>query len=338
MDRAGKRGQTTAEDFMKRIILGLLGLAGFAAVAHPAIAQDGYPSRPVTIVVPFAAGGTTDMLGRILAERLGQRLKGSFIVENRAGAGGNIGVGSVAKAAADGYTLTMGTVSTHSINPSVYKTMPFDHQKDFAPISLVASVPNLLLVNADLKARTVPELVALLKREPGKHTFASSGAGTSIHLAGELFKLASGTDIAHVPYRSSGQITQDLLGGQIMMTFDNITVAWPHVQAGKLRALATATPERLPFAKDIPTMAEFYPGFAATSWHGLFAPAATPKAIVDRLSTEVQAIMREPETVEKLSKVGVTAIGSTQADFADHIAKETARWKEVATKANITVE
>lgn len=300
-------------------------------------AQD-YPAKTVTIVVPFAAGGTTDLLGRILADRLGQRLKGTFIVENKAGAGGNVGVASVAKATPDGYTIGMGTVSTHSINPNVYKTMPYDHIKDFAPVSLVASVPNLLLVHPSLPAKTVPELVEFLKKEPGKHAFASSGAGTSIHLAGELFKLSSGTDIVHVPYRSSGQITQDLLSGKILMTFDNITVAWPFVQDGKLKVLATATPERLPFAKEIPAMSEYYPGFAATSWHGLFAPAGTPKAIVDKLSAEVQAILREPETVEKLTKVGVTPIGSTQDAFAKHIAAETARWKDVAAKANVRIE
>ncbi|MCU0817764.1 MAG: tripartite tricarboxylate transporter substrate binding protein [Beijerinckiaceae bacterium] len=314
-------------------------LLGYLAAMVPlaATAQD-YPTKTVTIVVPFAAGGTTDLLGRILAERLAQRMKGTFIIENKAGAGGNIGVASVAKATPDGYTLTMGTVSTHSINPNVYKSMPYDHVKDFAPISLVASVPNLLLVHPSLPAKTVPELVEFLKKEPGKHAFASSGAGTSIHLAGELFKLASGTDIVHVPYRSSGQVTQDLLSGKILMTFDNITVAWPFVQDGKLKALATATPERLPFAKDMPAMSEFYPGFAATSWHGIFAPAGTPKPIVDKLSSEIQAILREPETVEKLSKVGVTAIGSTQEEFAKHIAAETARWKDVAAKAKISID
>ncbi|MCA1951710.1 MAG: tripartite tricarboxylate transporter substrate binding protein [Hyphomicrobiales bacterium] len=321
-----------------RLWLGLLGLAALALAAPGARAQADYPAKTVTIVVPFAAGGTTDMLGRILADRLGQRLKGTFIVENKAGAGGNIGVSSVAKATPDGYTLGMGTVSTHSINPNVYKTIPYDHVKDFIPLSLVASVPNILLVNPEISAKTVPELVALLKKEPGKHAFASSGAGTSIHLAGELFKLASGTDLVHVPYRSSGQITQDLLSGKILMTFDNITIAWPHVQAGKLRALATATPERLPFAKDLPAMSEFYPGFAATSWHGIFAPAGTPKAITDKLSTEVQAILREPETVAKLKAVGVTPIGSNSAEFAAFIASETARWKEVAAKANIKIE
>lgn len=322
-----------------RILAGALAAAIHAFTPAAAMAQSDYPGqKTVTIVVPFAAGGTTDLLGRILADRLSQRLKETFIVENKAGAGGNIGVASVAKSTPDGYTLGMGTVSTHAINPNVYKTMPYDHVKDFIPVALVASVPNLLLINASLKVNTVPELVEMLRKEPGKHAFASSGAGTSIHLAGELFKLASGTDIVHVPYRSSGQITQDLLAGTILMTFDNITVAWPHVQAGKLKALATATPERLPFAKDIPAMSEIYPGFAATSWHGFFAPAGTPKPVIDKLSAEVMAILREPETVEKLTKVGVTPVGSTPAEFAEHIAKETARWKDVAAKANIRIE
>ncbi|WP_284177924.1 tripartite tricarboxylate transporter substrate binding protein [Rhabdaerophilum sp. SD176] len=323
---------------MKALSKTLFGLMAMAILPGTALAQAEYPSKTVTIVVPFAAGGTTDMLGRILADRLSQRLKATFIVENKAGAGGNIGVASVAKSTPDGYTLGMGTVSTHSINPNVYKAMPYDHVKDFIPLSLVASVPNILLVNPEVKANTVPELVAFLKSEPGKHAFASSGAGTSIHLAGELFKLASGTDIIHVPYRSSGQITNDLLAGKILMTFDNITVAWPHVQAGKLKALATATPARLPFAKDMPAMSEFYPGFAATSWHGIFAPAGTPKAIADKLTAEIQAILREPETMEKLTKVGVTPIGSTQAEFASHIASETARWKDVAAKAKIKLD
>lgn len=312
--------------------------AGLLAAPTVSRAQAGYPARPVTVVVPFAAGGTTDLLGRILAERLGARMNGTFIVENKAGAGGSLGVGSVARATPDGYTLGMGTVSTHAINPSVYRRLPYDHVKDFIPLSLVASVPNLLMVNVNMPAKTVPELIDLLKREPGKYNFASSGIGTSIHMAGELFKLATGTDITHVPYRSSGQITQDLLAGQISMTFDNITVAWPHIQAGKIRALATATPERLPFAPDLPALAEFIPGFAATSWHGFFAPAAVPQEIAERLSSETQAIMREPGVVEKLKAVGVTAIGSTRAEFAAHIAAETARWKDVAERARVAID
>ena len=312
--------------------------AACLAAAPAAMAQGDYPSKVVTIVVPFAAGGTTDILGRLLAERLGARMNGRFIVENRAGAGGNTGVAAVARSTPDGYTLTMGTVSTHAINPGVYAKMPYDHIKDFAPISQVASVPNILMVNIDLPAKTVPELIALLKANPGKYSFGSSGAGTSTHMAAELFKVATGTDMAHVPYRSSGQVTQDLLSGQIQVSFDNITIAWPHVEAGKIRALATATPERLAVAKDLPALAEFIPGYAATSWHGFFAPSGVPKEIVARLSTEVQAIMREPGTIEQLKKLGVDPVGSTQEQFAAHIAAETKRWGEVAQKANVKIE
>ncbi|MBD3848414.1 tripartite tricarboxylate transporter substrate binding protein [Bosea sp. SSUT16] len=313
--------------------------AACLAVAGPAFAQGEYPgSRVVTIVVPFAAGGTTDMLGRILADRLGARLGGRFIVENRAGAGGNTGVAAVARAPADGYTLTMGTVSTHAINPAVYSRLPFDHVKDFAPISQVASAPNILMVNVDLPAKSVPELIDLLKKNPGKYSFGSSGAGTSTHMAAEMFKVATGTDMAHVPYRSSGQVTQDLLSGQIQVSFDNITIAWPHVQEGKIRALATATPKRLEVAKDLPALAEFIPGYDASSWHGFFAPAGVPKEIVAKLSAETQAIMKEPAVIEQLRKLGVDPVGSSQDAFAAHIAAETTRWAEVAQKANVKIE
>lgn len=316
----------------------LLATAACLVAVPLAQAQTAYPSKVVTIVVPFAAGGTTDILGRLLAERLGARMGGRFIVENRAGAGGNTGVAAVARAEPDGYTLTMGTVSTHAINPGVYSKMPFDHIKDFAPIAQVASVPNILMVNLDLPAKTVPELIDLLKKNPGKYSFGSSGAGTSTHMAAELFKVATGTDMAHVPYRSSAQVTQDLLSGQIQVSFDNITIAWPHVEAGKIRALATATPERLAVAKDLPALSEFIPGYAATSWHGFFAPSGVPKEIVARLSTETQAIMREPGVVEQLKKLGVDPVGSTQEQFAAHIAAETKRWADVAQKANIKIE
>lgn len=314
-------------------------LTAATSLSSAAQAQAPYPgSQVVTIVVPFAAGGTTDLLGRVLADRLGARLGGKFIVENRAGAGGNTGVAAVARAAPDGYTLTMGTVSTHAINPAVYAKMPYDHIKDFAPISQVASVPNILMVNIDLPVKTVPELIDLLKKNPNKYSFGSSGAGTSTHMAAELFKVSTGTDMVHVPYRSSGQVTQDLLSGQIQITFDNITIAWPHVEAGKIRALATATPERLAVAKDLPALAEFIPGYAAASWHGFFAPSGVPKEIVAKLSTEVQAIMREPAVIDQMKKLGVDPVGSTQDQFTAHIAAETKRWADVAQKANVRIE
>lgn len=324
---------------MKTLFRAALLAAAALMAAAPAGAQSSYPrERPVTIVVPFGPGGTTDLLGRILAEKLGQKLGGTFIVENKAGAGGNTGVAGVARATPDGYTLTMGTVSTHSINPNVYKSMPFDHVKDFAPVSLVAAVPNILIANPELPAKTVPELIELLKKNPGKYAHASSGPGTSTHMAAELFKLLSGTDMVHVPYRSSNEVVRDLLAGVVQVTFDNITIAWPQVEAGKLRALATATPKRLEIAPDLPALSEFLPGFAATSWHGLFAPAGTPDLVVDRLSQAVQEIMRDPEVVERLKKLGVTAIGSTRPEFAKHIADETERWGKVAKSANISIQ
>lgn len=307
--------------------------------ASAALAQADYPgTKVVTIIVPFAAGGTTDLLGRIVADRLSARLGGKFIIENRPGAGGNTGVAAAARSEPNGYTLTLGTVSSHAINPGVYAKMPYDHIKDFAPISQLASVPNILMVNLDLPAKTVPELIELLKKNPGKYSFGSSGAGTSTHMAAELFKVETGTDMVHVPYRSSGQVTQDLLSGQIQITFDNITIAWPHVEAGKLRALATATPQRLPVAKDLPALAEFIPGYDASSWHGFFAPAGVPKEIVAKLSTETQAIMREPAVIEQLKKLGVDPVGSSSEQFAAHIAAETKRWGEVAKKANVRIE
>jgi tripartite-type tricarboxylate transporter receptor subunit TctC len=315
-------------------------IAGAAAIAAvPAFAQTPWPQeKVVTIVVPFGAGGTSDLLGRTLADRLSQRLGQRFIVENKAGAGGNIGVASVARAAGDGYTIAMGTVSTHAINPNIYRTMPFDHVKDFTPVSLVALVPNLLMVNPSVPAKTVPELIDLLKKNPGKYSYGSSGAGTSIHMAGELFKMMAGLDVVHVPYRSSAEVTRDLLAGNIQLTFDNITVAWSQIQAGNIRALATATPERIAADRNLPTMAEFLPGFASTSWHGMFVPASTPKAIADKLTSEVQAIMKEPAVVEAMAKVGVTPVGSTQADFIKLIQEETKRWADVAQKANVKID
>jgi tripartite-type tricarboxylate transporter receptor subunit TctC len=191
------------------------------------------------------------------------------------------------------------------------------------------------MVNIDLPAKTVPELIDLLKKNPGKYSFGSSGAGTSTHMAAELFKVSTGTDMVHVPYRSSGQVTQDLLSGQIQITFDNITIAWPHVEAGKIRALATATPQRLAVAKDLPALSEFIPGYDASSWHGFFAPSGVPKEIVAKLSTETQAIMREPAVIEQLKKLGVDPVGSTSEQFTAHIASETKRWGDVAQKANV---
>jgi tripartite-type tricarboxylate transporter receptor subunit TctC len=316
----------------KEIAVTILALAAGLSAAQ---AQDVWPSKQVTVVVPFAAGGTTDMFGRIFANAMQAKTGKPFIVENRAGAGGNVGSAVVARAPADGYTILVGTISSHAINPSVYKSMPYDVAKDFQPISLIARLPNLLVVNPKIPAKTVPEVIAYVKQNNGKLSFGSSGMGASNHLAGELFKIKTGTDITHVPYRSSGDIMNNLIGGHIDMAFDNMTLAWPQAQSGKVTAIAVTTDKRSPTAPDVPTISETLPGFDASSWHGLFAPAGTPKPIVDRLAAEVKAIFTTPETTKVLSEVGAVASPMSPDDFKAFIAAETAKWAEVVKAAKI---
>lgn len=313
----------------------LLGIAG----AH-AQSADNWPTKPVRFIVPFGAGGTTDLFARMIGEHLQAKWGQAFVIENRAGAAGNVGVEALAKSPADGYVIGMGTVSTHAINPALYKEkIPFNNIRDFAPVSLIALVPNVLVVNPDrIKAKSVPELVDYIKANPGKVTFASSGVGTSIHLAGELMQQMIGGKMVHVPYRSSGQVMNDLIGGQVDLAFDNAPLAWPQVQGGKLRGLAVTTLERQPFAPDLPTMDEHIKGFEATSWHGVFAPAATPPAIVDKLSKEIQAFLRQPATEAKLKELGSIRVGSTPDEFKAHIIAETAKWGPVVEKSGAKVE
>jgi tripartite-type tricarboxylate transporter receptor subunit TctC len=304
------------------------------ALAAPAGAQD-WPARQVTIVVPFTAGGTTDMFGRMLAQGLQQKYGTPFIVENRAGAGGNLGAGAVARAAADGYTLLVGTVSTHAINPFVYKNLPYDTERDFQPVSLIARLPNMLVVHPNVPAKTVSELVEHLKKNEGKLSYGSSGAGTSTHLASELFQLKTGTKMVHVPYRSSGDVMNALIGSHIDLAFDNITLAWPQVKAGKLRALAVTSLEPSATAPEVPPVAATLAGFEATSWHGLFAPARTPRAIVDALAAEVKRIVELPELQKTLFEVGAVPSPMTPEQFAAFIAAERGKWQEVVRAADI---
>src|ERR1017187_8152630 len=287
-----------------RVLVALLVTLFLSQIAYPVLAQSGadYPNKPVTLVVPFAPGGPTDVFGRLVARKLAERLGKSFIVLNKPGAGGNTGSASVATAPPDGYTLLLGTVSTHGINPSLYRNMPYDHKKDFVAISQLSFVPNVLVVNVNLPVRTVPELIAYLRQHPGKVFYATPGSGTSIHLASELFKMMTGTDMTHVPYKGSGPAMMDVIGGQVQLMFDNSVTAWPQVNAGKVRALAVSTPTRLKTAPDLPAIAEFLPGFSASAWHGVFAPAGTPRAITDRLSVEIQAIMKEQAVVDQRSE------------------------------------
>ena len=304
-------------------------IAGLLTVlAAPSIAQE-WPAKTVTIVAPFAAGGTSDLFGRLLAQHMQKNFDKPFIVENRVGAGGNVGAGLVARAAPDGYTFLMGTVSTHAINPFLYSKLPYDTLKDFQPVSLVATLPNILVVHPSLPVKTVQELIAHLKANPDKLSYGSSGAGTSIHLAAELFKIKTGTTMTHVPFRSSGDIMNNLTGGHINLAFDNATLAWPQVQGGRLRALAVTSLARAQFAPDLPTVADTIPGFEATSWHGVFAPAGTPKPIVDKMAAEIKKILEQPDVKAKLAEIGAVAAPMTPDDFVKFIDAERAKWADV---------
>jgi tripartite-type tricarboxylate transporter receptor subunit TctC len=292
----------------------------------------------VRVVVPFAAGGIADNLGRQLAQRLSQGFGQQFVVENVTGAGGNPGAAVVARAAPDGYTLLMGTIGTHAINPALYKNMPFDHRRDFRPISLVATSPNVLAVHPSSPANSVPEFIALVRASPGRLNYASSGAGSSLHLTAEMFKAATGTTITHVPYRGSPPALTDLVAGRVDFIFDNVSTAWPLVEAGKLKALAVTSRERAAIAPQLPTMAETLPGFEATSWHAMFAPAGLPDAVAERLAREVRSIMRQPDLVQLLARLGVTPVGSTPSELAAHVEAETAKWATVVKDANVVVD
>ncbi|HXX85881.1 MAG TPA: tripartite tricarboxylate transporter substrate binding protein [Casimicrobiaceae bacterium] len=308
-------------------------------VAFSAWAQA-YPNHSIRLVVPFPAAGTTDILARLVAQRLTETMGQSVVVDNRPGAAGNIGSDVVAKAPADGYTLLMCTVSTHAINPNLYAKIPFDHIRDFAPVILVAAVPNVLVVNPSLPVYTVADLIKLAKSKPGTINFASSGSGTSIHLSGELFKTMAGVDMTHVPYKGSAPALTDLVGGQVQVMFDNLPSALPQIKAGKLRAVAVTSPKRAPALPDVPTIAESgLPGFEATSWFGVVAPAATPAAIVSKLNAEIDKWLRMPETKEQLLAQGAAdAVGGTPEQFAAFIRGETDKWAKVVKASGAKVD
>jgi tripartite-type tricarboxylate transporter receptor subunit TctC len=313
--------------------------AGVTALASlalgPAMAQN-YPAKPVRLVVTFPTGGAPDTLARIFSEKaqLGQ----AVVVDNKPGAGGNIGSDYVAKSTPDGYTIVMGTVGTHSINGTLYKKMPFDMTRDFAPISLIANAPNLLVVNNDLPVKTVPELVQYMKANPNKLSFGSPGVGTSVHVSGELFKSMTGTQMTHAPYKGRQFAIPDLIGGSIQLMFDNMPSALPMAKEGKIRAIAVTTAKRSPAAPDVPTVAESLPGFEATTWFALFAPAGTPKPIIDRLHTETVRIFKLPDVQERLQKLGLEPIVSTPDELARYQASEIVKWSKVVKESGASAD
>jgi tripartite-type tricarboxylate transporter receptor subunit TctC len=310
----------------------------FACIAIGAAAQ-GYPTRPIRLVVPFPAAGTTDILARAAAQKLTEAFGQAVVVDNRPGAGGNIGSDLVAKSAPDGYTLLMGTVGTHAINPSLYSKMPYDHIKDFVPVVLVAGVPNVLVVNPALPVNSVADLIKLAKDKPGTINFASSGSGTSIHLSGELFKTMAGVDMMHVPYKGSSPALTDLIGGQVQIMFDNLPSSLPQIKGGKLRAVAVTSMKRAPALPDVPTINESgLPGFEASSWFGILAPAGTPAPIVARINAEVNKWLQSADAREKLLGQGAEAAGGSPEQFAAYIRSETEKWAKVVKASGAKVD
>jgi tripartite-type tricarboxylate transporter receptor subunit TctC len=311
--------------------------AALAACALPGLAQD-YPSKPIRFIVPYPPGGGTDIIARIVQEPLTRALGQTIVIENRGGAGGAVGTGEAAKAAPDGYTILF-TLSSHTINPVLYK-LPFNTERDFLPISLVASLPQLLAANPSVPVKSVQELIAAAKANPGRYAFASVGNGSPSHIAGELLKLRTGIDIVHVPYKGGGPAVADTLGGQVPFLFVSIPAAMSHVRSGKLRPLAVTTLKRSPAAPDVPTVAEAagIPDFEVDSWYAMFTPAGTPPAIVDRLQKAVAQVVQTPEVKQKLLEQGADAVGSTSADLDRVVRAELKKWAQLVRDAGIKLD
>jgi tripartite-type tricarboxylate transporter receptor subunit TctC len=308
------------------------------ALVGPAFAQT-YPDRTITMVVPFAAGGSTDLVARILAQKLTEQMGQSVVVENRAGAGGNIGAAAVAKATADGYTLLYGTISTHTLNPLMAKKSAYDPVKDFEPIALIGNIPNVLVVNPSVPAKTVQELIALAKASPDKYSYASSGVATPLHLSGEMFNSMAGTKMAHVPYRGAGPAMNDLVAGQVPVLFDNLPSSVEFIKAGKIRALAVTTKTRVEQMPDIPTMDEQgLKGYETYSWQAIFAPAKTPKPIVDKLNAEVKKALADPALQKRLKDLTMTITPSSPAELSKFVEDQLALWGPITKATGVQVE
>jgi tripartite-type tricarboxylate transporter receptor subunit TctC len=321
---------------MSRLFASLLAACVLGVATTGAPAQGGYPERPVRIIVPFPPGGPADVLARIVGDRLAQSLGKPFVVENKAGAGGNIGMEQGARAAPDGYTLTLAPVGNLTVAPVLYSKLPYDPAKDFAPISVLAVVPNVLIVHPSVPAKTVAELVALAKAKPGSLNYASPGNGSIPHLAAELFKRMAGVDIVHIPFNGVAPATNAVLSGEVQIFFAQSSSALPQWHAGKVVALGVATRKRIAAAPELPTIAELgFPDFEATSWYALVAPAGTPMPVIDRIHAEIVRTLALPDVRERIAGLGAEPVGNSPAEFAAMQRAETARWTRVAKEANI---
>ena len=325
------------KSFIRSVVCFSLSAVALLAHAQTTPASASWPVKPVKIVVTFPPGGAPDTLARVLADKWSQALGQPVTVDNKPGAGGNIGADFVAKSAADGSTLLIATVGTHAINPALYSVMPYNHVKDFTPVSFLASTPNLLVVNKEVPAKNVRELIALAKKTP--LNFGSSGSGTSIHLSGELFNTLAGVKMQHIPYRGRAQAVPDLLGGRISMIFDNMPSALPLVKSGDVRALAVTSATRSAAAPDIPTIAESgLPGFEATSWFALMAPAGLPKEMLARINAETARALSLPDVREKLTTLGLDVAPGSPESLASLIQSETAKWAGVVKESGAKLD
>ncbi len=324
----------------RRLLLAASLAAALAACASPAFAQDAWPAaRPIKIIVPFAAGGTSDALARLLGQKLQDALKQTVIVENKAGAGGVIGADAAAKSPADGYTLLLGTIASHAINPAMQPKMPYDVMRDFTPVFFVGNIANVLLVGNAQPMKNVQDVIKAAKAKPGTLGYGTPGAGSSQHLSGEKFKLDAGVDLVHIPYKGSGPSMQDLIAGQIPMSFDTALTALPHITSGKIRALAVTSGKRAKVLPDVPTLAESgLKGFDVASWQAIYAPANTPAPIVKRLNAELTKIVSETAVAARFYTMGVENVPMTPAQFSDFQKAELVKWAKVVKEANVKPE
>ena len=315
------------------------GVLTLAAAWHTQVSAQDWPARPITIVVPFGAGGSADLLARILATHMQPKFGQNVVVENRAGAGGSIGTGYVAKAAPDGYTLLLGTVSSIAVNAALYPKLSFDVDKDLQPITQLVSFPNLLIVNPKLPINSVQELIDYVKKNEGKVNYASSGLGTSSHLSVVMFEQAIGTKMVHVPYKSTGDVVNSMLGGNVDIAIDSMTTVWPHAKQGTVRALGVSTPARSASAPEVPAIGETIKGFEATAWQGLFAPAGTPKPVIDKIAAEVRRIWGLPEVKEQLKNAGADSVLSESPEaFVTFTRAQRVKWGEVVKASGVKIE
>ena len=321
-----------------KVLLGCLAAAAAFLCAGAAFAQA-WPSRPIRYIVPFAPGGTTDILGRMVAPGLSASLGRPVVVENRAGQAGSIGAAELARASPDGYTIGGGTISSHAINPSLYAKLPYDAIRDFAPVTMLATLPNMLIVHPSLGVNSVRELIALLKANPNKYSFGSAGNGTSQHISGELFKIMTGVSMQHIPYKGSGPMIPDLLAGTVQLSFENITTGFPPVKAGKLKALAVTSGTRSFVAPEVPTMADAgLAGYEISSWQALFAPAGTPREIIARLHAEVAKILNAPDIMKKLHDLGLETGGMAPEELGAMLQREIPRLGKVVRESGARVD